>query len=173
MERIQQDKLQVFLTEMVDYLIEQGESAELIGLYDKYNECSYAEEQQRHIEIIRTLAADIFDVALDVQAESPDQLMDHLHDQLHARDEKRARRRKSRKKSEKTGGGDLLALLRLQLQIEQLDSQALEGLAEERLANYNRVLQEQSQRLQQEIYDLTQPFLILDIHPRGLTQQAV
>jgi hypothetical protein len=44
--------------------------------------------------------------------------------------------------------GDLLALLELQLSIEQIDPKALAGLAEERLRHYIHVLEEQSRGAQ-------------------------
>jgi hypothetical protein len=55
------------------------------------------------------------------------------------------------------GAGDLLALLELQLQIEQIDPAALASLARERLVHYNRVLQEQLSRLLEELHDLKLP----------------
>ncbi len=54
--------------------------------------------------------------------------------------------------------GDLLALLELQLQIEQIDPAALAGVAEDRLAHYNLVLEDQLRRLQEELSDLVAPF---------------
>lgn len=54
--------------------------------------------------------------------------------------------------------GDLLALLELQLSIEQLDAKGLAGLAEERLHNYISVLQEQSRRLREELAEFVAPF---------------
>lgn len=71
--------------------------------------------------------------------------------------------------------GDLLALLELQLGIEQIDPGALAGLAEDRLAHYNLVLQEQLQRLQDEIAEITAPFLLAlgRRRPRELTPATV
>jgi hypothetical protein len=54
--------------------------------------------------------------------------------------------------------GDLLALLELQLSIEQIDSKALAGLAEERLRHYIHVLEEQSRRLRDELTELVAPY---------------
>lgn len=71
------------------------------------------------------------------------------------------------------GAGDLLTLLKLQLQIEQLDSQALTEMAEERLANYNNVLREQVERLQTELSDVTAPFAHFIANPRHLTPELV
>lgn len=225
--RNQREKLRLFLADMIDNLIGQEESAELISLYDKYNELSHREEQQYEMDVIRTLADDVFGIEVDSDATSPEQLMEHLHSQMHTREQARASKRKPRKKSEKMLAreaeqaaaaqnatrairdvyrklaselhpdrepdpqrrerltelmqqanrayeeDDLLALLRLQLQIEQIDSQALAGLAEERLANYNRALREQSERLQQERFELIQPFLMLNIDPRRLNPKIV
>jgi len=53
---------------------------------------------------------------------------------------------------------DLLALLELQLSIEQIDPGAMAGLAQDRLAHYNLVLQEQLQRLQEELEEVRAPF---------------
>lgn len=225
--RNQREKLRLFLADMIDNLIGQEESAELISLYDKYNELSHREEQQYEMDVIRTLVDDVFGIEVDSDATSPEQLMEHLHSQMHTREQPRASKRKPRKKSEKMLAreaeqaaaaqnatrairdvyrklaselhpdrepdpqrrerltelmqqanrayeeDDLLTLLRLQLQIEQIDSQALAGLAEERLANYNRALREQSERLQQERFELIQPFLMLNIDPRRLNPKIV
>lgn len=46
---------------------------------------------------------------------------------------------------------DLLSLLQLQLEIEQIDQNALDGIAEDRLRHYNKVLTEQLQELQHEV----------------------
>ena len=54
--------------------------------------------------------------------------------------------------------GDLLALLELQLGIEQINPEALAGLAEDRLRHYIHVLEEQSRRLRDELADLVAPF---------------
>jgi hypothetical protein len=54
--------------------------------------------------------------------------------------------------------GDLLALLELQLSIEQIDPAAFAGLAEERLRHYIHVLEEQSRRLDDELAEVMAPF---------------
>jgi len=54
--------------------------------------------------------------------------------------------------------GDLLALLELQLSIEQIDPAALAGLAEDRLRHYIHVLEGQSRRLRDELAELMEPF---------------
>lgn len=54
--------------------------------------------------------------------------------------------------------GDLLGLLELQLSIEQINPQALAGLADERLRHYIHVLEEQSKRLRDELAEFVAPF---------------
>lgn len=56
---------------------------------------------------------------------------------------------------------DLLALLQLQLRLEQIAPGTLAGLAEERLRHYNFVLQQQLQRLKEEVQQLMEPFLTM------------
>lgn len=56
---------------------------------------------------------------------------------------------------------DLLALLELQLEIEQIDTQALAGLSEERVTHFNAVLAEQLKQLQAQLLQMTQPFAAL------------
>ena len=46
---------------------------------------------------------------------------------------------------------DLLSLLQLQLEIEQIDQDALDGIAGDRLRHYNKVLTQQLQELQHEV----------------------
>lgn len=54
--------------------------------------------------------------------------------------------------------GDLLALLELQLGVEQIDPKSLGSLAEERLRHYIHVLEEQSRRLRDELAEVVAPF---------------
>jgi len=69
---------------------------------------------------------------------------------------------------------DLLTLLGLQLQVEQLDSATLSGLARERLQQYNHLLDEQRQRLQLELAALTAEFSMHVANDRRrLTPEAV
>jgi hypothetical protein len=72
-------------------------------------------------------------------------------------------------------GKDLLALLELQLAIEQIDPLALANMAEERLQHYNLVLEEQLKRLQQEVSELAMPFVMMlaDAVPRKVTPAVV
>jgi hypothetical protein len=50
--------------------------------------------------------------------------------------------------------GDLLALLRLQLEFERIDQQHLENLAEEQLKYYNKILKQQAQEIDGELFTL-------------------
>lgn len=58
--------------------------------------------------------------------------------------------------------GDLLALLELQLKLEQIDATALAGLAEERLRHYIHVLEDQSRQLRDELLEVIALFTISD-----------
>lgn len=53
---------------------------------------------------------------------------------------------------------DLLQLLELQLELEQIDQNAMSTVSEDRLKHYNKVLAEQSSELQQEIDMIAYPF---------------
>ena len=53
---------------------------------------------------------------------------------------------------------DLLQLLELQLELEQIDQNAMSAVSEDRLKHYNKVLSEQSSELQQEIDMIAFPF---------------
>lgn len=61
--------------------------------------------------------------------------------------------------------GDLLALLELQLEVEQLDAGALASLARSRLMHYNLVLADQLARLEEELVEVTLPFARLQPRP--------
>ena len=54
--------------------------------------------------------------------------------------------------------GDLLALLNLQFEIEQIDTEHLASLSAERLTHYNQVLREQLAELKAEVEAVTAPF---------------
>jgi DnaJ-class molecular chaperone len=58
------------------------------------------------------------------------------------------------------GSKNLLQLLQLQLEIEQIDQQALQALDQTRLQHYNQTFSEQLQHLQQEISDIEQRFCL-------------
>ena len=71
--------------------------------------------------------------------------------------------------------GDLLALLELQLQIEQINPADLTNMARDRLVHFNTVLSEQLQRLRDELEDITAPFALLagGSSARDLSPQAI
>jgi hypothetical protein len=54
--------------------------------------------------------------------------------------------------------GNLLQLLELQLEIEQIDRRAIDGLSEARLTRYNGILEEQIRELDQEIQHVENDF---------------
>jgi hypothetical protein len=70
---------------------------------------------------------------------------------------------------------NLLALLELQLRLEQLDTSSFAGLAEEQLRHYIHVLEEQSRGMAEEIDELIQPFTVAfgGSAPRKLTPDLV
>ena len=70
---------------------------------------------------------------------------------------------------------DLLQLLTLQLEVEQLDLVGLAQVDDTRIAHYNRVLKEQSERLDEEIAALIGPFAMMLPYQRGrsLTPELV
>ncbi len=53
---------------------------------------------------------------------------------------------------------DLLALLELQLELAQIDTHYINNLAEDRLNYINKVLEEQLMEIEDEIYDISDPF---------------
>lgn len=71
--------------------------------------------------------------------------------------------------------GDLLALLELQLNIEQIDAAALAGLADEKLRHYIHVLEEQTRQLRDELAEMIEPFTMVlgDVPARRVTAEAV
>lgn len=69
--------------------------------------------------------------------------------------------------------GDLLALLNLQLEIEQIDAAHLASLSSQRLAHYNQVLREQLAELKAEIEMVITPFLLVVPHSRNFGPDMV
>lgn len=63
--------------------------------------------------------------------------------------------------NEAYGKKDLLQLLALQLEIEQIDQNQLNIIAEDRLKHFNKILQEQLDELMQEIHDVEYPFRMM------------
>ncbi len=70
---------------------------------------------------------------------------------------------------------DLLALLELQLEIEQINPADLSGMARERLVHFNTVLTGQLQRLREELEEITVPFALLlgEFSARDLSPETV
>ena len=206
-------KARDILSHLLSQLLAESQDPEFVRLYDKYAERSFADEQQEHLDVMRTLASEAFGVDVEAYSggESPEELAHWLDEQLRA-GRPEPQQTPPRKKSAKTiarealrdqaaqGGtravrevfrklvselhpdretdpaeharktelmqrvnqaykaGDLLALLELQLSIEQIDPKALAGLAEERLRHYIHVLEEQSRRLRDELTEFVAPF---------------
>ncbi|MDP3441001.1 MAG: J domain-containing protein, partial [Azonexus sp.] len=69
--------------------------------------------------------------------------------------------------------GDLLALLNLQFEIEQIDTEHLTSLSGERLTHYNQVLREQLAELKAEVEAVTAPFMDLCQWQRKVTPDDV
>lgn len=69
--------------------------------------------------------------------------------------------------------GDLLALLNLQLEIEQIDASHLASLSKQRQAHYNQVLSEQLAELKTEVAMIIHPFAHLVPHSRNITPDTV
>lgn len=69
--------------------------------------------------------------------------------------------------------GDLLALLNLQFEIEQIDTEHLASLSGERLTHYNQVLREQLAELKTEVEAVTAPFKHLCQWQRKFTPEDV
>ena len=72
---------------------------------------------------------------------------------------------------------DLLKLLELQLATEQIDQAHINNLNEERLKYFNKILQEQLEQLEQEIFQyqqeaahLTQSMMVFDLRPEDLAR---
>jgi hypothetical protein len=206
-------KVRDILSDLLSGLLAESQDPEFVRLHDKYADRSFADEQQEHVDVMRTLASEAF--GLDVEAyqggESPEELAQWLDEQVragYAEPQQAPRRKKSAKtiaretlRDEAAQGatravreifrklvselhpdretdpaeharktelmqrvnqaykaGDLLALLELQLSIEQIDPTALAGLAEERLRHYIHVLGEQSRRLRDELAEFIAPF---------------
>lgn len=72
------------------------------------------------------------------------------------------------------GNKDLLALLELQLEVEQIDQAAINTVSEERLKYYNKVLTGQSVEIEQEVVGLQMSFALrFQLDPEALASPAV
>ncbi|MEP7102422.1 MAG: J domain-containing protein [Burkholderiales bacterium] len=203
---------------LLSEVLREAPDPELVRVYDKYSEQSFADEQREGMEITKSIAGSMFGVDLDDDDEppsSPEVLAERIAMKMQAAQAERAQRSaKARKPSakmlareqaraqadegasralrevyrklaselhpdretdpvlrtQKTAAmqkanqayeaRDLLALLELQMGLAQIDPTALAGMAQERLAHYNLVLEEQLLRLQEELADVTGPFLM-------------
>ncbi|GAB3323006.1 J domain-containing protein [Larkinella ripae] len=68
---------------------------------------------------------------------------------------------------------DLLALLRLQLEFNRIDQHHLETLAEEQLAYYNKILKQQTQELDEQLYGLKSQLSVLSGTPMHLITSPI
>jgi len=229
LSRGQRDKARDVLLNLLGWLIEEQESAELVQLHDKHSDVSFEECGQQDVELMKVLAEEVFGMEFD-DTFSPEELMRQFHDEASEREEerraKRAQQRGRKKKAGKVASQpaaqgtavqdatralrdiyrklvselhpdreqdpqrqaqltdlmqqanlaydkkDLLSLLKLQMQIEQVNPQVLAEIAQERLDSYNHVLREQIKGLQHELLLLKEPFA-LNAVLRNLTPQAV
>jgi hypothetical protein len=209
-------KVRDILGQLLSQLLAEAQDPELVRLYDKYAERSFRDEQQEHLDVMRTLASHAFgvDVSAYEGGESPEELAQWLDEQVGAT-RPEPKQRGQRQSTAKTRAreairdlaaegatravrevfrklvselhpdretdpaeharktelmqrvnqaykaGDLLALLELQLSIEQINPAALAGLAEERLKHYIHVLEEQSRRLRDELAEFVAPFAMV------------
>ncbi len=103
-------------------------------------------------------------------------LASELHPDREPDPEERARKTELMKEvNQAYKDANLLALLELQLRLEQLDTSSFAGLAEEQLRHYIHVLEEQSRGMAEEIGELIQPFTVAfgGSAPRKLTPDVV
>lgn len=69
---------------------------------------------------------------------------------------------------------DMLALLQLQIKVEQIDTNIVSAMAEEKLRHFNRLLKEQSQSLQKELDQVQFMFRSeFDLPSRPITRQSL
>ena len=212
----QRAKVDDIVLDLLSGMLQLGEDAELVHLYDKYSATSFADDRRAEMELARTMASSVFGVDIDddLATESPDDLIEHIAKKLHsAQSDPPQDGGPARKKSAKTlahearleaaaqgasqsvravfrqlasqlhpdretdprererktalmqrvnkayADGDLMALLELQLRVEQIDAAALASVAEDRVGHYNRVLGEQLERLREEFDEITAPFV--------------
>ena len=97
-------------------------------------------EAQKSTKAVRTLYMDL------VKAFHPDREPDEA--------EKERKTKIMHRVTEAYEKSDLLALLRLQLEFDRIDQAHLESLAEEQLKYYNKILKQQAQELDDELFTL-------------------
>ena len=79
-------KVRDILSDLLSGLLAESQDPEFVRLHDKYADRSFADEQQEHVDVMRTLASEAFGV--DVEAyqggESPEELAHWLDEQVRA-----------------------------------------------------------------------------------------
>ena len=222
------------LQTMLQDLLAEEATPELIAMFDRYSDISYEENQEIETELMQALASDAFGVKLgaDEMRGRPDEIAARVQEKIFAKETKREERRATREaraaqKNPKAAArdakhaaaqeqavhdekaatksvrevyrklaselhpdrepdpvererktalmqrankaheeGDLLALLELQLEVEQITLADLPGMAREKLLHFNRVLTEQLQRLRDELEEITAPMsMLMSGHP--------
>lgn len=210
----QKTKAVDILIDMVSELLDEAHDAELVELFDRHSEVSFAEKQQDEMALLEAIASDAFGIDLDhdTAADSPEELARRVHEKLRGSTAEHSAEPPTRKRNAKARATearrtlaeqdsskavrdvyrklaselhpdreldpqerirktdlmqrvnqayearDLLALLELQLKIEQIDPTALANLAKERLVHYNWVLKEQLARLHEQLSEILAPF---------------
>jgi len=79
-------KARDILSHLLSQLLAESQDPEFVRLYDKYAERSFADEQQEHLDVMRTLASEAFGVDVEAYSggESPEELAHWLDEQLRA-----------------------------------------------------------------------------------------
>jgi hypothetical protein len=79
-------KVRAVMGHLLSQLLADAQDEELVHLYDKYAERNFADEQQEDLDLMRTLASEVFgvDVAAYVGCESPEELVHWLDEQVRA-----------------------------------------------------------------------------------------
>lgn len=229
-------KVQDILLGQLSMLLSEVDDAELVAIFDKHSEASFADVRREEMGIVASLAGRVFgvDVADDHGATSPEELARMIGEQMQAEQTSRREKDEARQPATKRApsakaqalqsareqaaqgataalrgvyrqlvselhpdrepdahertrktalmqqvnqayeAGDLLAMLELQLRLEQIEPGALAHLAQERLAHFNHVLEEQLRRLQEQLEEITEPFaMTLGSVPRQFTPDVV
>lgn len=81
----QREKVADILVRQLSDLLQAGEDAELVRLYDKYADTSYAEGRADEMNLAREMAASVFGVEIDdgFEADTPEDLIDHIAERLY------------------------------------------------------------------------------------------
>jgi len=96
-------KTRDILLELLSQLLAESSDPELVRHHDKYAERSFDDQQQEHLDLMRTVASEAF--GIDVEAytgsESPEELADWLEEQMQAPPPEPQRAPRRKKKSAK------------------------------------------------------------------------